>query len=135
MLSAVIFDWGGTLSVPADVELADMWVLAATSEMTHTKPHSEAFRTVLAELGITDPSTAVFVGDRPYDDIYGAKQFGLRTVLRQNHLVPGFDVEPDASITSLTELVSIVEAWSDTVQSWSSRQSSTRSTIGSPLSR
>jgi len=28
-IEAVIFDWGGTLSIHADVELADMWQLAA----------------------------------------------------------------------------------------------------------
>ena len=32
---AVIFDWGGTLSEYADVELADMWRLAAE----HLAPH------------------------------------------------------------------------------------------------
>src|SRR5207302_5666082 len=35
-----------------------------TSEMTHTKPHPIAFRTVLRELGV-DATSAVFVGDRP----------------------------------------------------------------------
>jgi putative hydrolase of the HAD superfamily len=83
-----------------------------TSEMTHTKPHPEAFRTAMSALGVTDPSTVVFVGDRPYDDIHGARHFGMRAVLRPNGLVPGFDVEPDATIDSLTELVGLVDGWS-----------------------
>ena len=28
-IEAVVFDWGGTLSIYADIDLADMWQLAA----------------------------------------------------------------------------------------------------------
>jgi putative hydrolase of the HAD superfamily len=82
-----------------------------TSEMTHTKPHAEAFGAALAALGVSDPSRALFVGDRPYDDVYGAQQAGLRGVLRKNPAVPPFDVRPDASIERLSELVPLVDTW------------------------
>ena len=43
-----------------------------TSEITRTKPHPEAFHAALDSLGLADPASAVFVGDRPFDDIHGA---------------------------------------------------------------
>ena len=82
-----------------------------TSELTHTKPHPEAFRAVLDGLGVEDPARAVFVGDRPYDDVFGAQRFGMRAVLRPNPAVPRYDVEPDAVIERLPELVDLVARW------------------------
>jgi putative hydrolase of the HAD superfamily len=82
-----------------------------TSELPWSKPHPAAFRAVLDELGVDDPARAVFVGDRAFDDVHGAKQAGLRGVLRANRAVPGYDVEPDATITSLPELVVIIDRW------------------------
>ncbi len=76
-----------------------------TSELPFTKPHPEAFRAALAALGLENPAGAVFVGDRPWDDIHGAKSFGMKTVLRPNPLVPAHDVTPDATITTLPELL------------------------------
>lgn len=84
-----------------------------TSELSHMKPHPEVFRHALAELQVVEPQRAVFVGDRPFDDIYGARQCGLRTVLRRNRAVPAFDVEPDAEIDQLFDLIPILEAWMD----------------------
>jgi len=82
-----------------------------TSELSHTKPHPEAFRAVLSELEVVDPARVVFVGDRPYDDVFGAQSYGMRAVLRPNPAVPAFDVEPDAVIASLPELVGLVAGW------------------------
>jgi putative hydrolase of the HAD superfamily len=53
----------------------------------------------------------VFVGDRPYDDIYGAHGAGLRTVQRRVAGIPHFDVEPDATIDTLPELLPIIDGW------------------------
>jgi putative hydrolase of the HAD superfamily len=82
-----------------------------TSEMERTKPHADAFRTVLDQLGVDEPRRVVFVGDRPHDDIFGAQQLGMRAVLRPNRMVPDYDVEPDAVIDALPELVDIVRSW------------------------
>jgi putative hydrolase of the HAD superfamily len=68
---------------------------------------------VLDALGVRDPSRVVFVGDRPYDDVHGAKQAGLRGVLRRNHFMPDYDVEPDAVIDTLPELLPLVDRWAD----------------------
>lgn len=82
-----------------------------TSEMTHMKPHADAFRVPLEALGGIDPRRAVMVGDRPFDDIHGAKQLGMRAVLRANDEVPGYDVTPDAEIGALGELLPLIDGW------------------------
>ena len=81
-----------------------------TSDLEHTKPHPEAFRTVLAALDVA-PEEAVFVGDRPVDDISGAKALGMRAVLVPNDSVPGHPTKPDARITRLSELLALVDGW------------------------
>ena len=82
-----------------------------TSEMPYQKPHPSAFRAALDAIDVEDPASAVFVGDRPFDDIFGAKAVGLHAVLRGNQSVPGYDVQPDAVIDSLPELVEVVARW------------------------
>ena len=59
-----------------------------TSEIAWTKPHPEAFRAAMAAVGVDDPAACVFVGDRPFDDIYGARQLGMRAVLLPPQLLP-----------------------------------------------
>ena len=82
-----------------------------TSELPVMKPHPEAFRAALIALGVDDPSEAVFVGDRPFDDVFGAQQAGLRGVLRRNPLVPAYAVEPAATIDRLPELLGHIDRW------------------------
>ena len=45
------------------------------------------------------------------DGIFGARRSGLRAVLRPNDDVPAYDVEPDATITRLPELLRLVDGW------------------------
>jgi putative hydrolase of the HAD superfamily len=83
-----------------------------SSEIPWAKPHPEAFRAAMTAVGVDDPGACVFVGDRPYDDMHGAKSAGMRAVLIPNDAVPGFDgVVPDAVISSLAELIPHVDAW------------------------
>jgi putative hydrolase of the HAD superfamily len=91
------------------VDLID--VRLYTSEMPRTKPHPSVFEAALEAVGVQRPGAAVFVGDRAYDDVFGAKALGLRTVLRRNPAVPGFPVVPDAVIDRLPELLPLVDAW------------------------
>jgi putative hydrolase of the HAD superfamily len=82
-----------------------------TSEMPFQKPHPSAFLTAAEALRVP-PERAVFVGDRPWDDISGAKAAGMRTVLRPNPVAPDIaGIEPDARIARLPELVDLVKAW------------------------
>jgi putative hydrolase of the HAD superfamily len=82
-----------------------------TSDLGFVKPHPSVFLDALAALGLDDPTRVAFVGDRPYDDIFGAQQVGMRTVLRLSTMVPAYDVTPDAVIDSLSELVGVVDGW------------------------
>ncbi|MFN2491246.1 MAG: HAD family hydrolase [Actinomycetota bacterium] len=82
-----------------------------TSDMSHTKPHPSAFAAALKALEVGDARRAVFVGDRPFDDIHGANRAGMRTVLRPNPTVPGYDAAPDAIIDDLPSLVAVVDGW------------------------
>jgi putative hydrolase of the HAD superfamily len=83
-----------------------------TSEIAWTKPHPEAFAAAMAAIGVTDPAGCVFVGDRPYDDVHGAKGAGMRAVLIPNDGVPGYDAAvPDAVITKLSDLRSLIDEW------------------------
>jgi putative hydrolase of the HAD superfamily len=84
-----------------------------TSDLAHTKPHPEAFRAVLGELGVR-PENAVFVGDRPIDDISGAKGIGMRAVLVENSAVPGHPTLPDARIHRLSQVLPLVDQWRET---------------------
>ncbi len=82
-----------------------------TSEMPFQKPHPSAFLAAAGALGV-DSERAVFVGDRPWDDISGAQATGMRAVLRPNPVAPDIDgIEPDARIARLPQLVDVVEAW------------------------
>src|SRR3954468_12259931 len=82
-----------------------------TSEMPFQKPHPSAFRAALDAVEIDDPARAVFVGDRPFDDISGAKGLGMRAVLRANGSVPGYNIEPDAVIDGLPDLLEVITRW------------------------
>jgi putative hydrolase of the HAD superfamily len=83
-----------------------------TSEIDWTKPHPEAFGSVLTALGVTDSGACVFVGDRPYDDVHGAQSAGMRAVLIPNSDVPPFGAAvPDAIVARLAELRPLIEAW------------------------
>ncbi|MBE7187983.1 HAD family hydrolase, partial [Jatrophihabitans endophyticus] len=80
-----------------------------TSEIPWTKPHPEAFRAALDAVGVTDPAAAVFVGDRPFDDIHGAKSAGLHAVLIPHSDIPDVQKGPvegeaDAVIDELADL-------------------------------
>lgn len=81
-----------------------------TSDLEHVKPHPEAFGALLAEVRV-NPESAVFVGDRLWDDIAGAQHLGMRTIWVRNDEVPSHDVEPDAVVDELGEVVGVVDGW------------------------
>jgi putative hydrolase of the HAD superfamily len=83
-----------------------------TSDLTHVKPHPIAFRAVLNELDVA-PERTVFVGDRAYDDVYGAKSLGMKAVLVRPSAEADYPVTPDAVVDSLAELVGVIDAWED----------------------
>jgi putative hydrolase of the HAD superfamily len=83
-----------------------------SSEIEWTKPHPEAFRAAMAAVGVSDPGRCIFVGDRPYDDVHGAQQAGMRAVLVPNSAVPPFaGAVPDAVISRLADLAPLIDQW------------------------
>jgi putative hydrolase of the HAD superfamily len=87
-----------------------------TSEIPWTKPHPEAFRAAMTAVGVEDPSRVVFVGDRPYDDVHGAKQVGMRAVLVPHSAIPEdqkghVEGDPDAVVQRLADLLPVVDGW------------------------
>jgi putative hydrolase of the HAD superfamily len=51
-----------------------------SSEIGKRKPHPAIFEAVLSRLGVA-PEETLFVGDRRYEDVRGAKELGMTTVL------------------------------------------------------
>jgi putative hydrolase of the HAD superfamily len=87
-----------------------------TCEIPWTKPHPEAFRAAMAAAGATDPARCVFVGDRLFDDIFGARRVGMRAVLVPHSDIPTVqrghtDGDPDAVVERLTDLLAVVDGW------------------------
>jgi putative hydrolase of the HAD superfamily len=87
-----------------------------TSEIPWTKPHPEAFLAAMEAAGGTDPARCVFVGDRLFDDVYGARNVGMRAVHVPHSTIPATQIghtegEPDATVQRLADLLPIVEAW------------------------
>ncbi len=87
-----------------------------SSEIPWTKPHPEAFRAALAAVGVEQPARAVFVGDRPFDDIHGAKQVGMRAVLVPHSTIPDsqkghVEGDPDAVVERLADVLAVVDGW------------------------
>jgi putative hydrolase of the HAD superfamily len=89
-----------------------------SSEISYAKPHADAFASVLQALDVT-AAESVFVGDRPWDDVHGAQQVGMRAVLiphsRLGDQAVDIDVTPDAVIHHLLDIVSVVDQWNQAV--------------------
>ena len=83
-----------------------------SSEISFTKPHPEAFRAAMRAIAVSDPASCVFIGDRPFDDVHGAKSVGMRAVLIPHSDVPAFaGAKPDAVISRLSELSALIDTW------------------------
>jgi len=87
-----------------------------SSEIGWAKPHPQAFRASMASVGVSDPAGVVFVGDRPFDDIHGARGAGMRTVLVPHSDIPAAQRghtqgAPDAVVHRLTEVIDVVDRW------------------------
>jgi putative hydrolase of the HAD superfamily len=108
-------DWHESFFVRDNVlELIDGAVY--TSEIPWTKPAPEAFEAAMLAVGVSDPGRCVFVGDRLFDDIWGASSFGMRTIHIPHSEIPTDQIghtegEPDAVVHRLAEIGDIVERW------------------------
>ena len=88
-----------------------------TSEIPWTKPAPEAFAAAMEAVGVDDPAACVYVGDRLFDDIWGASNAGLKAVHVPHSTIPAAQVGhtegvPDAVLDRLTDLPALVRSWS-----------------------
>jgi putative hydrolase of the HAD superfamily len=87
-----------------------------TSEIPWTKPSPLAFGAAMDAVGVTDPSRCVYVGDRLFDDVWGAQQAGMRAIHVPHSTIPASQVghtegEPDAVARRLADVLGIVAGW------------------------
>ncbi len=87
-----------------------------SSELPVGKPHEDAFVAALRAVGVEDPARAVFVGDRPWDDVHGAQRVGMRAILVPHSDIPHDQLgpvegEPDAVVERLGEVLVHVDRW------------------------
>lgn len=87
-----------------------------TSEIEWTKPSPHAFHAAMAAVAVGDPARCVYVGDRLYDDVWGAQRTGMRAVLIPHSAIPAAqrghsEGVPDAVAHALAEIPGIVDAW------------------------
>ncbi|MEU7580158.1 HAD family hydrolase [Streptomyces sp. NPDC041068] len=87
-----------------------------SSEVSWSKPHPEIFAAALAAIGATSPDACVYVGDRSFEDVHGARQAGMRTIFVPHSSVPADELgdhaaEPDAVVTTLKDVLTVVDDW------------------------
>ncbi len=80
---------------------------AFSSSKPWAKPHPSIFLETLTLLGV-GPEQAIFVGDRPPDDIKGALDVGMFAVLKHSKHSDLAGPKPHAEISNLSEIVNLV---------------------------
>ena len=89
-----------------------------TSEIPYTKPHPEAFLAAMRSVGVTDPGQCLFVGDRLFDDVWGAQNVGMRAAHLPHSAIPTEQIghtegTPDATVQRLSELPPLIDSWNE----------------------
>lgn len=104
---------------PAELHLEDLEEIGVLPYLEHPlfsgelglwKPNPAIFQHALELLGCA-PEQAVFVGDSPREDIVGAQGVGMRAVWMRSREFPLGDVQPNATISALPELLPWLETW------------------------
>ena len=87
-----------------------------TSEIPWTKPSPRAFAAAMDAVGASDPARCVYVGDRLYDDVWGAQSAGMRAVHVPHSAIPADQVghtegEPDGVAHRLSDIPGLLAPW------------------------
>jgi putative hydrolase of the HAD superfamily len=87
-----------------------------TSEIPWTKPSPHAFRSAMDAVGAVDPARCVYVGDRLFDDVWGAQNSGMRTIHIPLSAIPAAQLghsegAPDAVAHGLSEIADLIVRW------------------------
>ena len=69
-------------------------------------------------VGVTDPARCVYVGDRLYDDVWGAHHAGLRAIHIPHSSIPAAQIghtegEPDAVAQALSDIPALLGSLPD----------------------
>ena len=82
------------------------------------KPHPAIYREALDRLDVA-PAEAVFVGDKLSVDVAGPQKIGMRAILVASPYRTEEDpeIQPDARISSLSELPALLVAWDCAIES------------------
>ena len=86
-----------------------------SSELGIAKPQPEAFEAACAAVGV-DPTNAVYVGDRLFEDVLGSQEVGMRAIWVPHIDIPTdqqvtVEVTPDAVAERLLDVLDLVEPW------------------------
>ena len=93
-------------------------VMVFSNEHGACKPQPSIFSELRGALGYA-PSEIAFVGDNLYADVHGAQRAGMRAIhfvppVRGTAVAPPFEhgltIEPDATVTRLTQVVEVIDA-------------------------
>lgn len=84
--------------------------IIVSSKVGLRKPSSAVFMKALKALNVT-PSEAVFIGDSMKHDIKGAKKLSMKTILLSRGSARVKTNVPDAVVTTLAEVVPILNNW------------------------
>jgi putative hydrolase of the HAD superfamily len=87
-----------------------------TSEIPWTKPAWQAFEAAMDAVQAPDPRRCVYVGDRLYDDIWGAHAAGMKAIHIPHSSIPANQVghtegQPDAVAHRLSEIPDLLRPW------------------------
>jgi putative hydrolase of the HAD superfamily len=87
-----------------------------SSELPWAKPHPEAFLAALRAVQVDEPGRAVYVGDRLFEDVYGAQAVGMRAVHVPHSKIPPqqrghTEGVPDAVVERIADLLPIIDGW------------------------
>src|SRR6266542_2252071 len=82
----------------------------------HTHTHPEVFLAALRAVEVDEPGRAVYVGDRLFEDVYGAQAVGMRAVHVTHSKIPPqqrghTEGVPDAVVERIADLLPIIDGW------------------------
>lgn len=112
--------WPGHLH-EADLKRWGLWPYLEcaffSADVSLWKPQPGAFQLALGALGLA-PEEAVYIGDHPYFDVYGAQVAGLKAIwIRSDEWESpaqfGVTITPDATIEQLADLPPLLAAWAE----------------------
>ena len=84
-----------------------------SSEIPWTKPSPKAFRAAMDAVGVDDAARCVYVGDRLYDDIWGAQNAGLKAIHVPHSNIPAQQMghtegQPDGVVQRLADVPAVL---------------------------